>query len=89
VTPELVIAWMGLIVAVAAALKAMQLLLNAALETARRARVLDDLTDEEGWPNGATTLKESHRDLYEKVSLIDLKVSEMQRAIEAIVERGK
>lgn len=62
---------LAFIAALAAALKGIQVLLKAGIEGGRRAKVLDDLTDADGWPNGATSLKTSHVDLYDKVVVVE------------------
>lgn len=49
----------------------------------RRARqVMIELASEEGWPNGASGLKQSHQDLYDKISSVQLSVDNLAAGIE-------
>lgn len=57
-------------------------------ERRRVRRVLAELTAEEGWGNGSKSLRESHRDLYERVAGIDLKVNDLASAIEQLIVVG-
>lgn len=82
---EIILWTCGLIAALAAALKGLSVIWRVFVEGARRARVIDELTDEEGWPNGASSLKESHRDIYNRVAAVDLKVDELRSAVEQVI----
>lgn len=68
--------------------------MSRVLEGSRRLSVLDEITDREGWPNGASSLKESHRDIYEKaqdtyrrVAKVEERIATTQQRQEEIVSR--
>lgn len=82
---------LGMAAALAAAVRGLAYLWTVVRDTftwlaeERRIReTIIDLASEKGWPNGARGLKESHNDLYEKLSSIHLSVQDLQSAIEHI-----
>lgn len=95
-TANQILWWVAGLIAVAGGLKAILYLIEKGREAGsktiewfderRRAqRVLAELTDDEGWPNGSHSIVQSHHNLYEKVSYISITLDELAKTIEEYV----
>lgn len=83
---------LGAIAAAAAAVKGALYLWDQAgelwewlVERRRIRRTLADLADDEGWPNGASSLKQSHWDTYQRVAGVDEKLDDVLHQLERLI----
>ena len=56
-------------------------------ENYRKDRLLDQILASEGWPNGATNILESHKDIYSKVASVEAKVDALTEAVQSLTDR--
>jgi hypothetical protein len=73
------------IVTLAAVTKAVVYLVGKLRQIGKLTEAVVLLTREDGWPNGATSLQASHRDLFEKVTRIEITLVELQTAVEQVL----